>query len=128
MKFKLITIFVLIILNTSLFAHGMNKKGPHGGYIKMPGAFHTELVDKGNKMFVYLIDINFKNALSNNSHVAVTYKGSKSVDTNCFKEKDYFICDKPKEKLNLFQEIIIRAVRNNISASEAVYGLPLKLD
>ena len=128
MKFLFVTTFMLIILKNPLLAHGMDKLGPHGGYIKMPGPFHTELLVKGNKIFVYLLDISFKNALVHNSQVSATYKGLKTTETNCLAKKDYFVCDKPKEKLILYKEIIIHAVRNNISASGAVYTLPLKLD
>lgn len=128
MKLIFLTTTLLISLNFTLLAHGMNKKGPHGGFIKMPGTFHTELVDRGDKIVVYLIDINFKNPITYNSNVFLTYKGQQSIDINCAEEKDYFVCYKPKEKFEYFQQIIIHSIRNKIKATEAVYGIPLRLD
>jgi hypothetical protein len=41
------------------FSHGMDKPGPHGGFVQMPGAFHTEVVpQKDGSLWVYLLDIN----------------------------------------------------------------------
>ena len=60
---KLILVFSsLLLINSHLFAHGGNKPGPHGGKIKMPGMFHTELIlNAPNDFKVYLLDMKFKN-------------------------------------------------------------------
>jgi hypothetical protein len=123
-----VTITLSFLFSSAIFAHGMNKPGPHGGFIKMPGAYHTEVVNKDNKMLVYLIDMNFKNPMNTNSSVSVTYKGPKSESLECLKEKDYFVCATPKEGLKKMQELIVHSTRNNILASNAIYKLPLKLD
>ena len=50
----------LTVLSVNLFAHGEDKPGPHGGYIRMPGSFHTEVVKEKAGYRVYLLDINWK--------------------------------------------------------------------
>lgn len=128
MNFKIVTLLSTLLISSSLFAHGMNKNGPHGGFINMPGAFHTELVDKGNQMNVYLIDMSFKNPIVTDSSVTITYKGTKVTQITCTKEKDYFVCEKPKDGLNNIDTISISAVRNKNKARDAVYKVPLKLE
>ncbi len=50
---------------------------PNGGFIKMPGAFHTEVVPVGqNKLKVFLLDMNWKNPSILNSNLSVTHKAS----------------------------------------------------
>ncbi len=106
----------------------MNKYGPNGGYIKMPGAFHSELVDKGALIHVYLLDMSFKNPMVNNSTVKIIYKGASNTEFSCSKDSDYFVCDKPAGGLQLHKEIAVSAVRNNNKGTDAIYKLPLTLD
>ncbi|QDK42354.1 hypothetical protein DOM21_13050 [Bacteriovorax stolpii] len=128
MKTKIAISLCLLTLSSLSFAHGMNKYGPNGGYVKMPGAFHTELVDKGAKMHVYLLDMNFKNPTVINSIVKIVYKGTSNTEYSCSKDSNYFVCDKPSGGLMGYKEIAISAVRNNNKAMVAIYNLPLKLD
>lgn len=128
MNFKLVTLLLTLFFNGTLRAHGMNELGPHGGYIKMPGAFHTELVDKGDRLNVYLLDLNFKNPTIVDSSVLVLYKGNKLVATDCKQENDYFVCDKPKLGFKDFKTIVISSKRNKTQGKEAIYSLPLKLE
>ena len=52
------------------FAHGENVLGPNGGHIRMPGAFHTELVQTSDQGFkVFLLDVDWKNPVTSNSAV-----------------------------------------------------------
>ena len=39
-------LFLMAMLVSSIlaFAHGEDKPGPHGGHIKMPANFHTEVI------------------------------------------------------------------------------------
>ncbi|MDX9730993.1 MAG: hypothetical protein RBT63_04420 [Bdellovibrionales bacterium] len=53
---------VLLALGSDAFAHGEDAPGPHGGEIRMPGAFHTELKQAGREFEVYLLDMQFKDA------------------------------------------------------------------
>jgi hypothetical protein len=128
MNSKIVTTFFILLISGNLFAHGMNRPGPHGGFIRMPGAFHTELVDKGSKMNVYLIDMSLKNPVVADSSVTITYKGKTITKISCLKENEYFVCERPKEGFNQIEKISISAIRNKIKARDADYEVPLKLD
>lgn len=127
MTIKIVTLLSLLLSTETLFAHGMNKHGPHGGYIKMPGAFHTELLDKGTVMHVYLLDMSFKNPIITDSTVKIKYKGSIESEYSCTKSINYFVCEKPKNELRSYKEVIINAVRSNSKGRDAIYSLPLQL-
>ena len=122
------TIFLFAFQLQQVFAHGMNALGPHGGYIQMPGTFHTELVDKGNEMHVYLLDLTFKNPMTADSSVLIKYSGKDIKQLDCSKEVDHFVCDKPMSSIKGIKEISLTPVRNKIKGKEAIYPLPLKLE
>lgn len=124
-------LFVLIIsciVNSELsFGHGEDQPGPHGGHIRMPGAFHTELlVEKNNLFRVYLLDINWKNPTTKNSYVQFRINSDKNL-IQCKVIKNYFQCQ-PTQTINLAESntITINAKRNEIVGSEAIYEFPLK--
>lgn len=129
MNIKFVTLFMILLSSKLLYAHGMNKHGPNGGYINMPGDFHTELVDSQETMKVYLLDIRFNNPEVVNSSVKIKYTGSKSESEYiCIKNTNYFECKKPSAGLANIKEVRILAVRNNSKGREAVYKIPLKLE
>ena len=119
-----------IFLGMSIFialanAHGEHEKGPHGGVIRMPGAFHTELLKTSNsEIKIYLLDIEFKNPVTENSKVSVYwYRGTKSKLLKCNTEKDYFKCNLPIA-LKLKDKIEIRANRQGTEGDFAKYNYP----
>lgn len=128
MYIKFVTFLSILVISNHTFAHGMNKHGPHGGYIKMPGAFHTELVDNGTKMHVYLLDMVFKYPMIENSSVKIKYVGKTEIEFTCSKNVDHFVCEKPKDVLTNYKEVILNTIRNNNKAREAIYRLPLNLE
>lgn len=74
----------LLILATAITAraHGEDAPGPNGGEIRMPGAFHTEVKVQGSEIHVYLLDMEFKNPVVENSSVEVTiHRGAKKTAT-----------------------------------------------
>lgn len=107
---------------------GGDRPGPNGGYITMPGTYHIELVDKGNTMLVYLLDLSMKNPIVDNSSVSLKFLNEKALEISCKAENKYFVCNKPKEKLLNFKEVVVESVRNKVKAKAAVYKLPLKFD
>lgn len=123
------TLLTLILLTISIksFGHGEDKFGPNGGYLKMPGVFHTEVVpEKDGKIKIYLIDINFKNPLVKNSKVTATISSENKKELNCTIKRDHFLCDTTKSDLTKGSLTII-AVRNTVKGAEAIYELPLAL-
>lgn len=125
---SLISIF-LLILATNAFAHGENKLGPHNGYIRMPGAFHTELAPAENNAFsVYLMDVNNKQPTTKNSSVVFEYKNDERILFECKSADDHYSCNTDK-KIDLGKgQIILKAIREGRKGKDAVYELPLSLD
>ncbi len=122
---KIMMLLLLILTTSNVFAHGENIPGPHGGHIRMPGAFHTELVLSSQSAKVYLIDARFKNPITENSKVDLTlHFKDKSEDISCVKEQDHFTCPLPK-KLTTITGIDLKAVRNGVVGKVARYSLPL---
>lgn len=123
--------FAFIVgMSPSAFGHGMDKPGPHWGYIRMPGTFHTEIVMNGENTFLlYLLDDNFKNSLVKNSSVEVIMKReAKENALTCKTNQDHFRCEiNGNLTFQNGDEIRIRAKRLGISGGVAIYRLPLKL-
>jgi hypothetical protein len=120
--------FLLFSLTTQVHSHGMNKLGPNGGYIKMPGAFHTELIEKEKELQVYLTDMTFKNPTTVDSSVSLTYIGEKTTLVNCIKREIHFSCPKPEGTLKGIKEILLNATRNKSKGTPAKYSVPFKID
>lgn len=120
----------LFLIPTLSWAHGETKPGPHGGHVRMPGAFHTELVlNQDQTVQIFLLDMGFKNPSTKDSKVEVYAKSDKDIKVN-FKcstmEETQFHCI-PEKKFPLDGEIVIKAVREKAVGNEAVYKLPLPL-
>ena len=117
MKKQILSI-LLVLYSTALFSMGGDKPGPNGGYITMPGTYHLELVDKGDELRIYLLDINIKNPETKNSSASINNYPCKLV-------KNYFTCLKSEIKFKTLKEIKITSTRNNVKGSIASYSLPL---
>lgn len=131
MKKKLYLSILFLSTITNVFAHGDNKLGPNGGYLQMPGAFHTELIYNDDGSFqVYLIDSTFRNPITKDSSVDLTLiTGGKKAAFKCIAATEsYFTCNSTEIKTKSTKgKIEIRAVRNKIKSSLAKYSLPLTL-
>lgn len=130
------SVFILVsLLGSTLWGHGEDKTGPHGGFIRMPGSFHTEVVDEKDGAFsVYLLDIEFKNPVVADSEVkAFVLTGRKrQADKKKLELKcevvggDHFRCVADKKVKNL-NKLILKVVRSGVKGTgEAIYDLPLK--
>ncbi|WP_413294200.1 hypothetical protein ACLSU7_03665 [Bdellovibrio sp. HCB185ZH] len=113
----------------SVHAHGEDKPGPHGGHIKMPGPFHTELeIDPVQGAHIFLLDMDFQNPTVQNSSVTAKFqaKGSKkTVEYKCgIMGGNHFHCV-PQGKIAGKGQLKIKAVRENAVGNEVVYELPL---
>lgn len=122
-------IAAMSIYSINAFSHGEDKAGPHGGYVRMPGAFHTEVLKEGDGLRVYLLDINWKNPSVKDSSVEAVIKTGKTTDIlNCTKEKDSYLCSSKKGALQLTGNLEILAKREGQKGAAAVYPLPFKLE
>ncbi len=128
---KLFVNIAILCVSILAYSHGEDKKGPNGGYVRMPGAFHTEtVVSDKNTLKVFLLDINWENPSVLKSEVKVILKSSiANEDVVCSSKKNYFLCLFSKNA-NLKQkgELQITATRENHKGDVVKYNLPLKLE
>ncbi len=124
---KFLVMLVLIGFSSAVvFAHNEDKPGPHGGFIRMPGGFHTELVMKQKYLEIYLLDFDFKHPQVANSSVKVSLKqGTEEKTLMCRPKKDRFICDLPKGYNSKQGNIVVSATRDGMGGGLAVYDFPL---
>jgi hypothetical protein len=130
MRTLIFTLLMTLILGEGVvYAHGEDKLGPNGGFIRMPGAFHTEILPLGaNKLKVYLLDINWKNPSVSNSSLSVTLNSKKIPKDKCQIKEKYYLCEFPKGvDLTKKGELSIEAQRENQKGNKVSYELPLKL-
>lgn len=122
------TLFTLLSTQVAS-AHGDNKLGPNGGYLKMPSSFHTELVPVDAKTFnVFLTDIQFKNPETKNSKVEMFFeKNNATIAFNCAPTAQNFFKCTTKDSVPDKGQIIIKATRLGIVGVNANYEYPLKL-
>ena len=120
----------LSLYSVSLFAHGEDKAGPHGGYVRMPGAFHTEVVKEGkDKLRIYLLDLAWKNPSVKDSSVEAMIKDKKTTNIlSCEKETDSYVCSSKKGTLKLKGQLEILAMREGQVGIAAIYPLPFKFE
>lgn len=123
---KCLILIALTTFRVFAFAHGEEKPGPHGGHIRMPGAFHTEVVKEKEGYRIYLLDINWKNPSVLDSSVSASiHAGEKKTDLNCSKESDSYFC---KSSLPQKGDLNINAKREGQTGGVATYKLPLKFE
>jgi len=124
---KVFIFSILSLLSSFSFAHGEDKPGPHGGYVRMPGAFHTEIVPDSDVQFkVYLLDINWKNPSVKNSQVEIKFV-DKGIGTlaSCQQEIDFFQCQLPNGAHLKKGKLLVKATREKQAGAEVSYNLPL---
>ncbi len=109
-------------------AHGTDKPGPHGGEIRMPGAFHVEAEVVDGDLRLYLLDMQFKNPVVGDSSVeARIEQGGESIALDCSADTEAkaFVCRVPSP-VELDQgKLIVEASRDGLPAEPAEYELPL---
>lgn len=127
----LLTAILFGNLPSNSFGHGEDKAGPHGGFVRMPGGFHTEVLRRSDTSFdVYLLDVEWKNPTVEGSSVnASLIRGKKKIELQCAPEVDRFSCKIPSgEKSRKKDRLDVTAVRNGVTGGIATYPLPLKLE
>lgn len=127
---KYIYLAVALLVSPSLFGHGENKPGPNGGFIRMPGAFHTEVVpDKRDHSFrLYLLDLEFKNPTTKDSSVqASLIQGQgKEVGFACLVVVgSHFHC-KPNKNYSMNNGVLTLKVKRGDVSGVSEYKFPLK--
>jgi len=120
----------LILKLNVAFAHGENKPGPHGGIIRMPGTFHTEVVPLGKTTIkIFLLDMEWKNPSINNSEIQVILNNKSKERAQCRTSDNYYLCSFSKSvDLTKKGELKILAQREGQKGAEVSYFLPLKFE
>jgi len=131
-KYFFVFQFALLIFAfaTQSFGHGEDKPGPNGGFIRMPGVFHTEVVpDKKDQSFhLYLLDIEFKNPTVKDSSVDAHFehKGKPNIKFSCeVMGGNHYHC-KPSQKYSSKKGKLILSVKREGQTGTSVYEMPLK--
>jgi hypothetical protein len=126
---NIVMIFTLLFFGSIARAHGEDQPGPNGGYIRMPGAYHTEVVmTEPHRLKVYLLDIHWKNPVVKDSSVKITVAGRTAAATDCKASDDHFVCELPK-KVNLNEKgtLSLNSTRSKQTGVAATYNLPLSI-
>ena len=129
---KYLFLLFLSFSSTITLAHGEDKPGPNKGFIRMPGAYHVELVPINKReLRVYLLDISWKNPSTKDASVEITHVlKSKKTKLICKSEKlEFFDCITPsKIDLTKKAKLIVNSKRESQVGNEVSYDLPLKLE
>lgn len=125
----MLSVVVLGFNAIRIFAHGEDSVGPHGGVIRMPGAFHTELKQVDSKTFqLYLLDMEWKDPIVENSKVSVSLVRSGRVVTKlkCNVREVFFECKVNGQKNIVHGDrFLVQASRQGMLGHEVSYAYPL---
>lgn len=117
------------VLNpVATIAHGTSDPGPHGGEIRMPGAFHVEVAAEQERLRVYLLDMQFEQPRVKNSSVEATLeRDGETTRLSCTQADDIraFKCSLPAEASLDEGTLVVEASRDGLPAEPARYDLPL---
>lgn len=125
------TFVVIAALATpaTALAHGTSEPGPHGGEIRMPGAFHVEAIAGDDALRIYVLDMQFDNPTVDNAELAakIEYGGS-TTQLECAPADDakVFICPLPPDTRLDRGRLVVDASRQGRPGEAAEYDLPLE--
>lgn len=130
MKKNVLALSILLLVSSFAFAHGEDKPGPHGGFVRMPGAFHTEIApDSDTEFKMYLLDINWKNPSVKDSTIDIQFiDKSTKIAVQCQQGINFFQCQLAKGHTLKKGKLIVKASREKAVGSEVTYNLPLSFD
>lgn len=129
MRTSIMFLVSILVLGLTALGHGEDRPGPNGGYIRMPGGFHTEVILLApNSLKIYLLDMDWKKPSVLNSKLSIVHKLKKTMPGKCSVEDDHYLCTFPKS-INLEKkgELIVDAQRENQKGNVVKYELPLAL-
>lgn len=125
------TFLVASAMPASVLAHGESEPGPHGGEIRMPGAFHVEAVAGDDALRVYLLDMQFEDPRVADSSVdAVLKQNGETRRLECEPDggSKTFVCRLPAGFGLTGGELLVDASRGGVPGATARYELPLIQD
>lgn len=135
----LLTILLVLLLQTYGFSHGEDKLGPHKGYIRMPGSYHTEVKQHGTSSFtIYLLDMHWKNPSTHQSEVtgylmrSIRLKDGHNTDQKiplmCTAHRTSFLCQTTQSiQTQPGDQLFLNTTRDGQKGGVVNYALPLSL-
>jgi hypothetical protein len=118
---------LIALVSSQAFSHGEDAPGPNNGVVRMPGAFHVEVVQQDSNNFdVFLLDMGFKNPVTDKSKIKVFLQNKTKVTISCVPREKFFRCSVPKDADLKSGILEIAAVREGVSGVVVNYPLPLK--
>ena len=97
--------------------------------MRMPGAFHVEVIADKHAVNVYLLDMHFENPQVTGSSVSVTLRreGAELVlECQVAGDQRMFSCWLPADEKLEAGTLLVKASRGGVAAEPAHYELPLK--
>lgn len=120
-----------LMVPPAAWPHGEDRLGPNGGYIRMPGAFHTELKSRsGRELVVYLLDLHWKNPEVRDSSVTLELSRRGRIESvSCKVVEKYFLCRLPKSWKELLpgDQVTVTAIRMGEKGASVTYSYPFEL-
>lgn len=114
---------------SSALAHGEDELGPHQGFVRMPGAYHLEVIKSDHGVDIMLLDMGFKNPTVLNSSIKVSIQSDgKTYTIPCESETNYFSCHVKKKLLNHDGKLVVTSIRQLDEGETVEYPLPLKVE
>jgi hypothetical protein len=124
----IITILIFVMLIPKSYAEEL--RGPHGGYYRMSGRNHIEIIsDLDGNFIVYLLDLKLRNASIENSSVEVKVGADKNklATLDCISMEDHFYCSNKKIILtNSNTKLYVKAKTLGKTLKEVNYPLPFR--
>lgn len=123
------TLIIAFLLSINAYPHGENVPGPRGGFIRMPGPFHIELVPASkDRLQFFLLDMEFKNPIIEKSSVQAKWlRGGVTRNLICLTKKIHFECLVPKEiSLKKGTQIEVQATRYEQKGLPVRYTYPFE--
>lgn len=121
------TSLYLSFYSSPSWAHGEDRPGPRGGFVEMPGSYHSELVWGKTDIRVYLIDMEYRHPQVENSNVELTYKNAKITEKlKCRPRQDHFSCALSPKVRKTQGQLELQSTRLGQIGNRVVYSLPLQ--
>jgi len=128
-RIAIIVLWAALAVPVTTSAHGTSDPGPHGGEIRMPGAFHVEAIAGDDALRVHILDMRFANPTVDKASLEATIQqGGTETALDCLPGEDAkaFVCPLPSDTTLERGTLIIDAQRAGRPGEPAEYDLPLE--
>lgn len=115
-----------LVATPAVWAHGEHKPGPQGGYIRMPGAYHIELIPQKKGYTVRLLDLQFRQPTVQKSALRLVWQQGKTQrQLLCRAQAETFYCELPNGQQPRQGQLKVSSQRLGLKGMDVTYVLPL---